>query len=181
MPAIYNLQCYQNKNRDLLGKDCNATQEFELVNCTDQVECAALECDVCLKFRIDYHDTGVIKSCGHNGEKMINITGGSCKLLSNKENWEFKKEIVKGWKQLGMNVESNTEVFDNQSSQEVPQSIMEEPHCWDEFATSKEHHILEACECVGNGTGCNGAPKPSMPTSFNKIFAVSMIVIIQSM
>ena len=147
-----------------------------MVNCTEQKECEVLECDVCLKFRIDYHDTGVIKSCGHNGEKMINITGGSCRLLSNKENWEIKKEIVKGLKRLGMNVESNTEVFDNQSSQGVPQSIMEEPHCWDEFATSKEHHILEACECVGNGTGCNGSPKPSMSASFHKIFTVVIIV-----
>jgi len=159
----------------MLGKDCNATQEFELVNCTDQTECEVLECDVCLKFRIDI-DSQIIKSCGHNGEKMINITGGSCKLLSNKENWDIKKEIVKDWKRHGINDESTTEVFDNQSSQGVPQSIMEDTHCWDEFATSREHHILEACECVGNGTGCNEAPMTSMPSSFSKILAFVMIV-----
>ena len=175
-----NLRCLQNKNRTILGNDCNTTTGFELVKCSEQIECLDQKCDVCLKFRI-YHDTGklsnpeIIKSCGHSDEKLTNITDGSCKRLSNEENWEIKKEIVEEWKQYGSDDENTTEKFDNQTTR-CPQSIIEEPHCWDKFATSKRHFILEACECYGNGTGCNGAPKLSMPSSYHIIFIIVMIV-----
>ena len=157
----------------MIGRNCSITEnDFESVECSKQPECQIKACHVCLDIKVDFGGRiGIIKSCGGQNAELYGITGDVCKSFTNKENWDMKKDVVKGFKQwgnTGMNGENKTDPINNRTTQ-LPGGI----HCWDEFAKSREQHILKACQCSQDD--CNGASKLLITHLFNFVFTVTIL------
>ena len=193
------MQCYQNKDRESIAKNCgdgqiakngSLTADYELVDCPKNDT-------VCLKIKTSF---GYIKSCGGQFAKILNLTDDECKKFTNGENWVTKipiAEVLKHWYDVTVNINAtNSNQTTLEPSKEENQTTIRPTqsgeHCWDEFANNKGLHIGYACQCseVKEGSldkegnkhkACNDARSSTILSFYFNLLTIAMILIVSKM